>query len=53
MPIVPVAVIGTEEAYPVLANCKPLARLLDLPYAPVTPTLPLFGLAGLLPLPPR
>ncbi|WP_328302337.1 acyltransferase family protein [Streptomyces sp. NBC_00435] len=50
-PIVPVSVIGTEEAYPVLANCKPLARLLDLPYAPVTPTLPLLGLAGLLPLP--
>ncbi|WP_405016148.1 acyltransferase family protein [Kitasatospora sp. NBC_00070] len=51
VPIVPVTVIGTEEAYPVLANCKPLARLLDLPYMPVTPTLPLLGLAGLLPLP--
>jgi 1-acyl-sn-glycerol-3-phosphate acyltransferase len=50
-PIVPVAVIGAEEAYPMLADLEPLARLLDLPYVPVTPTLPLCGLWGLLPLP--
>lgn len=52
-PIVPVAVIGAEETYPVLANARPLARLLRLPYFPVTPTFPLLGPLGLVPLPTR
>ena len=32
-------------------TCKPLARLLGLPYFPVTPTFPLLGPPGLVPLP--
>lgn len=50
-PIVPVAVIGGEEAYPGLFNLKPLARLLRAPYFPVTPFFPHFGPLGAIPLP--
>ena len=53
VPIVPVAIIGAEEAYPMIANLKPLAHVLGLPYFPVTPTFPLLGPLGLLPLPSR
>jgi len=34
-PIVPVGVVGCEETIPALANIKPLARMLGIPYAPV------------------
>ena len=50
-PIIPCSVVGSEEIYPMLANVKPLARLLGVPYFPVTPLFPLAGAAGLLPLP--
>lgn len=53
VPIVPVAVVGAEEAYPMIADLKLLARALGLPYFPVTPTFPLLGPLGLLPLPSR
>jgi 1-acyl-sn-glycerol-3-phosphate acyltransferase len=53
VPIVPVAIVGAEEAYPMIANIKPLARFLGLPYFPVTPTFPLLGPFGLIPLPTR
>jgi 1-acyl-sn-glycerol-3-phosphate acyltransferase len=52
-PIVPVAVVGSEEIYPMLADVRPVARLLNVPYAPVTPTFPLLGPLGLVPLPSR
>jgi len=50
-PIVPVAIVGAEETYPMLADIKPLARLLKLPYFPVTPTFPWLGPLGMVPLP--
>jgi 1-acyl-sn-glycerol-3-phosphate acyltransferase len=50
-PIVPVSIVGSEEIHPVLANLTPLARLLGLPYFPVTPTFPWLGPLGLVPLP--
>jgi len=50
-PIVPVAIVGAEEIYPILADLKPLARLLGMPYFPVTPTFPWLGPLGLVPLP--
>jgi 1-acyl-sn-glycerol-3-phosphate acyltransferase len=50
-PIVPVAIVGAEEIYPMLADIQPLARLLGLPYFPVTPTFPWLGPLGLVPLP--
>ena len=52
-PIVPVAVVGAEEAYPMVGNAKGLARALGFPYFPLTPTFPLLGPLGLLPLPSR
>ncbi|RFU42060.1 acyltransferase family protein [Actinomadura logoneensis] len=51
VPIIPCAIVGAEEIYPKIADLKPLARLLGLPYFPVTPTFPLLGAAGLVPLP--
>jgi 1-acyl-sn-glycerol-3-phosphate acyltransferase len=53
VPIVPVAIVGAEEAYPMVGNAKALASLLRLPYFPITPTFPLLGPLGLLPLPSR
>lgn len=50
-PIVPVAIVGAEEIYPMLADIEPLARLLKLPYFPVTPTFPWLGPLGAIPLP--
>lgn len=50
-PVVPVAVVGSEEQQPGLANATPLARLLHIPAFPITPTFPWLGPLGLLPLP--
>ncbi len=50
-PIVPCAIVGAEEIYPILGNMRTLARLVGLPYAPVTPTWPWLGPLGLIPLP--
>jgi 1-acyl-sn-glycerol-3-phosphate acyltransferase len=50
-PIVPVAVVGSEEAYPMLADASPLAQMLRLPFFPLTPLFPWLGPIGLLPLP--
>src|SRR4051794_19272531 len=47
-PIVPVAVVGAEEAAPVFAQVSVLQRLTGLLYFPITPTFPHFGLAGFL-----
>lgn len=51
VPIIPVAIVGAEEIYPMIANLRPLARLFGLPYFPVTPFFPVLGPLGLLPLP--
>ncbi|TAM86715.1 MAG: acyltransferase family protein [Jatrophihabitans sp.] len=51
VPIIPVSIVGSEEIHPVLADARPLARLLGLPYFPLTPTFPWFGPLGLVPLP--
>ena len=51
VPIVPVAVIGAEEAHPILFKLTTAARAVGLPFVPVTPTFPLLGPLGLLPLP--
>lgn len=53
VPIIPCAVVGAEESYPLLADVAPLARLLGLPYFPLTPTFPWLGPLGLVPLPAR
>ena len=50
-PIIPVAIVGAEETYPMVGNVPWLARALGLPYFPLTPTFPWFGPLGLVPLP--
>jgi 1-acyl-sn-glycerol-3-phosphate acyltransferase len=51
VPIVPVGVVGAEEVHPLLLKWGLPARMLGLPFLPVTPTFPLLGPLGLLPLP--
>jgi 1-acyl-sn-glycerol-3-phosphate acyltransferase len=47
-PIVPVCVVGAEEAAPVFAQMNLMKRLTGLLYFPITPTFPHFGLLGML-----
>jgi 1-acyl-sn-glycerol-3-phosphate acyltransferase len=51
VPIIPCSIVGAEEIYPMIGNMKTLARLLGVPYVPITPTFPWLGPLGLLPLP--
>jgi 1-acyl-sn-glycerol-3-phosphate acyltransferase len=51
VPIVPTSVVGAEEIYPLVGNVPSLARLLGVPYIPITPLFPLLGPLGLVPLP--
>jgi len=50
-PIVPIAVVGSEEQAIAIANLEPLARLLRMPAFPITLTWPWLGPLGLVPLP--
>lgn len=50
-PIIPAAVVGAEEIYPMIARWQPLARLLGMPYFPITPLFPWAGPLGFVPLP--
>ncbi|MFT5441697.1 MAG: 1-acyl-sn-glycerol-3-phosphate acyltransferase [Myxococcota bacterium] len=55
VPIVPVGIVGAEEAYPRLGDSSTLrkfaSREIRLPQLPITPTFPMLGPLGLLPLP--
>ena len=51
VPIIPVSIVGAEEIYPLVGNVPTVARLLGLPYLPITPFFPLLGPLGLVPLP--
>ena len=51
VPIVPLSVVGAEEIYPLVGNVPSLARLLGVPYIPITPFFPLLGPLGMVPLP--
>jgi 1-acyl-sn-glycerol-3-phosphate acyltransferase len=50
-PIIPVTIVGNEDTHPMLAGSDRLAKLLGVPYVPLTPTFPWLGPVGLLPLP--
>lgn len=52
-PIIPTAIVGAEETYPKIGEIPILARLLGLPYFPVTPIFPWLGPLGFIPLPSR
>ena len=47
VPIVPIAVVGAEESMPVLARSPRLAKLLGLPFAPITANMLALGPLGL------
>ncbi len=48
VPLVPIAVVGSEEAMPILAQSPSLARRLGLPYLPLTANMVAFGPLGAL-----
>lgn len=47
VPVVPIACVGAEEAMPIIYKDKRLAKLMGLPYFPVTPTMLLLGPIGI------
>ena len=49
VPLIPIGVVGAEEAHPILFKWIPPGR--PLPFLPVPPTFPLLGPLGVLPLP--
>jgi 1-acyl-sn-glycerol-3-phosphate acyltransferase len=51
VPLVPVGIVGAEEAHPLLFKWTSPARPLGLPFVPVTPTFPFLGALGGVPLP--
>jgi 1-acyl-sn-glycerol-3-phosphate acyltransferase len=50
-PLIPCAIVGVEEATPLLYRVDGPAKALGLPFLPVTPTFPALGPLGLLPAP--
>lgn len=50
-PIIPVAIVGAEEAAPMVGKITWFAKNMGLPWVPITMTFPWLGPAGLLPLP--
>ncbi|MFA7324486.1 MAG: lysophospholipid acyltransferase family protein [Candidatus Nanopelagicales bacterium] len=50
-PLIPTAIVGSEEIYPIIGDARRLAKIFDLPYFPITPTFPLLGPMGMIPLP--
>ncbi|MGQ0831299.1 MAG: lysophospholipid acyltransferase family protein [Microthrixaceae bacterium] len=52
VPVIPIAVVGSEEAMPTLWKSAPLAKLLGVPYVPLTANMLAFGpIGGLLAFP--
>lgn len=51
VPIVPVAVVGAEEIYPMVGRAEGLGKVIGAPYLPITPFFPVLGFLGALPLP--
>jgi 1-acyl-sn-glycerol-3-phosphate acyltransferase len=51
VPLIPCAIVGAEEIYPMIGNSELLARALRVPYFPLTPLFPWLGPLGAVPLP--
>jgi 1-acyl-sn-glycerol-3-phosphate acyltransferase len=47
VPVIPIAVMGAEETMPILFKSPRLAKMLNIPYFPVTANMLAFGPAGL------
>ncbi len=43
VPVVPVAVVGAEEIYPLVGRAEGVGRILGAPYVPITPFFPVLG----------
>jgi 1-acyl-sn-glycerol-3-phosphate acyltransferase len=43
VPVVPIAVVGAEESMPIVAKVPQLAKLLGIPYFPITANMVAFG----------
>ena len=43
VPVVPIAVVGAEESMPILLKSNALAKLMNIPYFPITANMLLFG----------
>jgi 1-acyl-sn-glycerol-3-phosphate acyltransferase len=50
-PLVPAAIVGAEEANPMLYRLEYMTKALGVPYLPITPTFPALGPLGLVPAP--
>lgn len=50
-PIVPVAIVGSEEIHPMIHDARTIARMFGFPYFPITPTFPWLGPLGVIPVP--
>jgi len=50
-PIVPCAIVGAEEANPMLYRVEYMTKALGIPYFPITATFPALGPLGLMPAP--
>ncbi|MRG91816.1 acyl-phosphate glycerol 3-phosphate acyltransferase [Polyangium spumosum] len=50
-PLVPCAIVGAEEANPMLYRFEYMTKTLGIPYFPITPTFPALGPFGLMPAP--
>jgi 1-acyl-sn-glycerol-3-phosphate acyltransferase len=46
VPVIPIAVVGNEEAMPIMFKSRRAAALLNIPYAPVTANMLAFGPLG-------
>ena len=51
VPLLPIAIVGSEEIHPVIGKITRFAEPLGIPYIPITPTFPWLGPLGLLPVP--
>jgi 1-acyl-sn-glycerol-3-phosphate acyltransferase len=47
VPVIPIAVMGAEEAMPIIFKSNRLAKLMNVPYFPITANMLMFGPAGL------
>jgi 1-acyl-sn-glycerol-3-phosphate acyltransferase len=47
VPVIPIAVVGAEESMPILLRIPSLAKVMGVPYFPVTANLLMFGPLGL------
>jgi 1-acyl-sn-glycerol-3-phosphate acyltransferase len=46
VPVIPIAVVGNEEAMPIVFKSRRVAALLNVPYAPITANMLAFGPLG-------